>query len=837
MRGSLSGAGSPASGRRPGQPSVRRTPSCAAALFFMIAGAACAADLTVLPPSATLSSAESRQRLIVQSTDGTFQQDVSRQALWETSNPSVARVDEAGMIIPTGNGEAVITATVGGRKATAKVTVKGAAAPVQWSFRNHVIPVLTKSGCNQGACHGALAGKNGFKLTLRGYAPEVDYDALTRQSVGRRVSLAEPTSSLLLQKATFAIPHGGGKRFTPQSIEYRIVAEWVAGGAPGPKRDDPEVAALEVFPAHAVLKTGAEQQLVVRAKYSNGEIRDVTHWVKYSSNNEGVATVDDEGNVKINGQGEAAITLWYSNKVLYARVASPYDQQVPPEAHLSFQPKNFIDELSLAKWRNLNLAPSKPATDDQFLRRAYLDAAGILPTPEEVEEFLADKSSDKRAQLIDRLLERDEYADYWANKWSDLLLVSSRKLRANAMWAFYNWIRDSVKENKPWNQFARDIFTGTGSTRSNGALNYYVLHKDTIELAENVTQAFLSQRLTCARCHNHPMEKWTQTQYYQFANLFSRVGIKNGDLPGENIIYAKAAGDISHPRLLRPLAPTPLDGQPVALDSPEDRRIRFAEWLTSPENDYFARAIVNRVWGNFMGRGLVDPIDDVRATNPASNEELFDAATKDFVANGYDIKHLIRRIMNSATYQLSSEANATNQSDNVYYSKYIVKRLPAEVLLDVLSQVTGVPESFPGYPAGTRALQLPDVRVRSEFLAAFGRPERVICDAAERSSDPSIAQALHVINGETLNKKLSDPNGYVALFQKLGLSDPRIVEHVFLSAFSRYPAGQEAATITAELAKSRGQGVTAEAQREARQQALEDMMWALLTSKEFLFNH
>ena len=320
------------------------------------------------------------------------------------------------------------------------------------------------------------------------------------------------------------------------------------------------------------------------------------------------------------------------------------------------------------------------------------------------------------------MLERDEFVDYWAYKWSDLLLVSSQKLRPNAMRSFYNWIRDSVKENKPWDKFAREIFTSSGNTRQMGELNYFVLHKDPIELAENVTQAFLGQKLTCARCHNHPLEKWTQKQYYQFANLFSRIGFKNGDEPGDTVVFTKATGDINHPRLMKPLPPTPLDGEPMSLDSTADRRVHFANWLTSPKNPFFARALVNRVWGNFMGRGLVEPVDDVRATNPASNEELFAALSKDFIGHGFDVKRLIRTIMNSGAYQLSSEANATNQNDNKYYSKYIVKRLSGEVLLDAMSQVTGVPSRFPGYAVGTRALQLPDTQVKSEFLTSFGRP-------------------------------------------------------------------------------------------------------------------
>jgi hypothetical protein len=706
-----------------------------------------------------------------------------------------------------------------------------------WSFRNHVIPVFTKAGCNQGACHGALAGKGGFKLTLRGYDPEVDYDTLTRQSVGRRITPADPAASLILRKPTMATPHGGGLRIKPDSLEYRIVAEWIAEGTKPPVASDLEVVGLEVTPKQSTLAPGAEQQLKVLAKYSDGSKTDVTRWVKYTSNNEGVALVDDNGHVKMTGHGEAAITLWYSSRVLYSTVTSPYPNKVAPGIYSKFPRKNYIDDFVLAKLKNLNLKPSGEVSDSTFMRRAFLDAAGILPTAEEVEQFLADKDPDKRAKLIDRLLERDEYVDYWSYKWSDLLLVSGRKLRPTAVRAFYNWIHESVQENKPWDQFAREIFTSAGSSRENGALNYFVLHKDPIDLTENVTQAFLGQRLTCARCHNHPLEKWTQKQYYQMANLFSRVGVKNGDDPSEFIVYAKTSGDINHPRLLRPMQPTPLDGDSMSLDSETDRRAHFAKWLTSPSNEMFARSIVNRVWGSIMGRGLADPVDDVRATNPASNEELFAAVTKDFIEHKFDIKHLIRTIMNSAAYQRSADANETNADDNRYYSKYVIRRLSAEALLDAMSQVTGVSTAFSGYPAGTRALQLPDSQVVSQFLNVFGRPARVICDASERSSDPSISQALHAINGDTLNKKLSDPNGYVSLLLKLGLSDNRILEHMTLSAFSRYPTDQEKADWMGLLQKARAVPGSLEQQNLARKQALEDMVWAMLTSKEFVFNH
>jgi hypothetical protein len=794
--------------------------------------------LSVLPSSVDLRGPEARHQFIAQATVDDHQEDWTRTAQWTSSNPAVARVDQTGLVTPVADGEVTITATAqGGGSASAKVRVKGTQAPFTWNFRNDVIAVLTKMGCNSGACHGAAAGKNGFKLTLRGYDPQLDYDTLTRQALGRRISLSEPAQSLMLLKPTMTIPHGGGKRFAPGSLEYRVISEWIAAGTPPPAEKDPQITNLEVYPASATLKPGAEQQIVVRAKYSDGNVRDVTRWVKFSSSDEGVASVDDFGHVKMNGSGEAAITLWYQSRVLYSRLAVSFPNKIDPSVYSKFERRNYIDDYVIAKLKALRIAPSPATSDATYVRRAYLDAAGILPTAEEVENFLVDKSPDKRAKLIDSLLERDEYVDYWAYKWSDLLLVSSRKLRSNTMWSFYNWIHDSVKQNKPWDKFAYEIFTENGNTRQLGALNYFVLHKDPIEITENVTLAFMGQRITCARCHNHPLEKWTQTQYYQMANLFSRVGLKNGDQPGDVIVFAKAAGDINHPRLLKPLAPTPLDGESLPLDSSASRREHFAKWLTSPKNTYFARAVVNRVWANFMGRGLVDPVDDVRATNPASNEELFDAVAKDFVAGGFDVKRLIRTIMNSGAYQLSSESNATNQNDEKYYSKYIVKRLAAEVLLDAMSQVTGVAARFSGYPAGTRALQLPDTQVQSEFLASFGRPKRVICDAAERSSAPSISQALHVINGDTLNKKLSAPDAYPALAIKMGLSDARILDQLFLSAYSRYATEAEKQPMLEVLRKARASSGSTDAQRLARQQALEDMMWAMLTSKEFLFNY
>jgi len=481
------------------------------ALLFIAGALPCAgSDLAILPGTIDLNGPEARQHLLAEAPLPDHQEDWTRKTEWRSSDPKVAIVDANGEVRPIGDGSATITATADGRTATAAVHVKNSKAVYTWSFRNDVIPVMTKVGCNQGACHGALAGKNGFKLTLRGYDPDVDYDTLTRQSVGRRIDPEEPGRSLMLLKPTMVVPHGGGKRFDSNSLEYKILSGWIAEGMPRPRDDDPQVTALEVLPAAVRLTAGAEQQLVVRARYSDGDVRDITRWVKFSSSDEGVASVDDLGHVKMNGNGEAAITLWYSSRVLYSRVSVPYPNKVDAAIYEKFPRHNYIDDLVLDKLKTLNIAPSALADDSTFIRRAYLDAAGILPTSEEVEDFLADKSPDKRQKLIDRLLDRDEFVDYWAYKWSDLLLVSSRKLASNAMWSFYDWIRESVKSDKPWDQFAREIYTSSGNTRQNGALNYFVIHKDPIDIAENATQAFLGQRLTCARCHNHPLEKWTQ---------------------------------------------------------------------------------------------------------------------------------------------------------------------------------------------------------------------------------------------------------------------------------------------------------------------------------------
>lgn len=692
------------------------------------------------------------------------------------------------------------------------------------SFRNDVLPVMSKVGCNSGACHGAAAGRNGFRLSLRGYDPEGDYLALTREALGRRIVKTAPAHSLMLLKPTLTITHGGGKRFEVGSPEYQIIADWIAAGTPPPADSDPQVEHIAVFPARILMQPGAQLQLQVKARYSNGMERDVTRWVKYSSAHESVASVDDQGMVKTRGSGEAAVSVWYASKVSFARVTVPFAHDLAESVFQKTDRFNYIDDLVLEKLQELRIAPSALCTDEEFLRRVHLDTIGVLPTPTEVKSFLADARPDKRRRLIEELLKRPEFVDYWTYKWSDLLLVSSRKLQRNAVWSYYHWVRQGVAENKPWDRFAREVVTATGNTLHNGAANYFVLHKDPIEVTENMSQTFLGMSITCARCHNHPLEKWTQNQYYGMANLFARVSLKNGTEAGEVTVVTSSMGDLTHPRLGKPMLPQPLEGEPLGLDSSKDRRLHLAEWLTSARNPYFARAIVNRVWANFMGRGLVDPVDDLRATNPASNEELFQALTEDFVRRGFDIQHLIRTILQSATYQRSSRTNESNADDDRYYSHYLIRRLPAEVILDAISQVTRIPEEFEGYPLGTRALQLADSQVESYFLSSFGRPPRAVTCECERQDDSNITQALHIINGKTLNDKLRASANLIDQLVQSASSDEALVEEIYLAALSRRPTAEE-------------MGALKPAAAERDRQTLEDLLWAVLTSREFLFNH
>jgi hypothetical protein len=584
-----------------------------------------------------------------------------------------------------------------------------------------------------------------------------------------------------------------------------------------------------------VLTPGAEQQILVRAHFSDGSIQDATPWAKYTASDSTVAVPDDEGRIKVTGNGEGSITAWYLSKIAVATVTVPYANDLAADTFMKAARRNFIDELTLAKLKELNLPPSPRAKDAEFLRRAYLDTIGVLPTVEETRAFLAAPDRDK---LIEALLGRPEFVDYWTHRWGDLLLVSSKRLPAPLMWAYHAWIRNQVAANTPWDRFARQIVTARGGTIENGAGGFFVLQDDPTEMAETVSQAFLGMSIQCAKCHNHPMEKWTNDQYYAFANLFARVRQKTGGRAGNTVIFNASEGELIQPLTNRPRAPQPLDGIAITFDDPRDRREPLADWLTSPENPYFSRAIVNRVWANFVGRGLVEAVDDMRKTNPASNDVLLTALADHLARQNFDLKALMRTILQSETYQRASQTLPGNAREKRFYSHYYPRRVMAEVALDALSQVTGAPTEFkqaqergPGgfaYPVGWRALQLPDTNIDSYFLKSFGRPDRIITCECERTAAPSMSQALHIANGDTLNQKLKAKNNRIEHLIASKTADEKIVEELYLAALSRFPGEAEKSKLLALLAESKDA---------SKREVVEDLYWGILSSKEFLFNH
>jgi hypothetical protein len=785
-------------------------------------------SLTILPEKITLNGAVTRQHLVVERVDDKqFIGEVKEGVTFTSSHPDIVQI-ENGFAIPVANGTATIKATVGKKTLTTKIKVTGMDQSADWTFRNHVQPVLAKFGCSSGACHGAAAGQNGFKVSLRGYDDQGDFLALTRHTLGRRISPAEPAKSLLITKPTGAVPHKGGIKFDTDSLEYKVLSEWIANGTPGPKQEDARIERIEMVPNHVILKPGEEQQILVRAYFNDGRVEDVTRWTKYTDANSEVTNIDEHGNIKVMGYGEGAITAWYLQRIAIATVTAPYTNDVPKSVYTKAPKRNFIDEQVLAKLRSLNLPPSPRASDDEFIRRAYLDTLGILPTAAETKAFLTSTSSKKRDALIEELLNRPEFIDYWAYKWSDLLLVKSEKLKPPAMWAYYNWVRASVASNMPWDEFAREVVTARGSTLENGAANFFILHEEPMVLAETTSQAFLGMSIVCAHCHNHPMEKWTNNDYFGMANLFARVRAKGGTGEGNQIIVDASQGELVQPLTGKPQKPRPLDGEAIDFDSDINRRDHLAKWLTSPENPYFTRAIVNRIWANFYGVGLVESVDDLRKTNPASNDELLTAAADYLAKQKYDLKALMRVILQSETYQRTSDSLPGNADDKRFYSRYYPRRLMAEVMLDAFSQVTGSPSEFKSYPKNYRALQLPDSNIKSYFLSSFGRPDRNATCTCERTDNPSVTQVLHISNGDTVNEKLEAKGNHIEKLLMAKTPPEQIVEDAYLSALSRRPTDKERTRIMEVLQKTD--------EKELRP-VIEDIYWALLSSREFLFNH
>lgn len=783
-------------------------------------------SLAIFPQRIELHGSGSRQRIVVQRV-------VDGKPVGPATN-AVVRVEgasarlEGEFLHPVSDGRATLRAESGKLAAQTDVKVLGIGQEMPWSFRNHVQPVLARAGCSSGACHGAAAGQNNFRLSLRGYDDEGDYRAITRHANGRRVVPSDPGRSLLLLKATGAVPHKGGVRFETNSFEYQVISGWIAQGMPAPTPQDPRIDRIDLYPDQVKLKHGETQQFLVRARFSDGRVEDVTHWAKFTASNGSVVQIDDHGRVTVAGSGESAITAWYLSRIALASVSVPFTNAPAKFGWSKVPRKNFIDEKVLAQLESLNLPPSPRCSDSEFLRRAFLDTLGVLPTADEARAFLKDRRADKRDRLIEQLFARPEFVDYWTYKWSDLLLVQSKKLRGPAMWSFNRWLRKRVEQNTRWDELVRELVSARGSTLDQGAANFYVLHEEPRLMAENTSLAFMGMSINCARCHNHPMEKWTNDQYFKFANLFARVRTKIGSLEGETIVFESEDGEVIQPLTGKSLPPTPLDGEPLPESNAHDRRAHLAEWLVSPENPYFSKSIVNRVWANFFGIGLVMNVDDLRATNPPSNPELMDALARHLAVTKFDLRELMRVILQSETYQRSSQATPANEGDTKYYSRYFPKRMMAEVLLDAISQVTGQPTEFSGFPKGWRAMQLPDANVDSYFLKTFGRPDRERTCECERTSESNVAQVLHLANGATLNSKIASDQGRARKWSSENKSSEDAVEEAYLSALCRPPLPAE---------KERLKKLIDEAGVDGRRAAIEDLYWALLNSKEFLFNH
>ncbi|GAB5402191.1 MAG: DUF1553 domain-containing protein [Aureliella sp.] len=809
--------------------------------------------MRVYPESIELTGPESASRFLIQTVSGELTGPAVDLSTVELSieDPGIARLD-GGRVVAVADGQTqLIIQPKDGSASSVKrvpIQVKQTGTQQRWQFDAHVQSILARQSCNSGACHGALSGKGGFRLSLRGYDSVADHFTITRESLGRRIEPAAPGRSLLLAKPTMAIAHKGGKRLDEDSDDYKILAKWITDGYQGPAENDAPLERVEVLPKALRLAPGQQQNVLVRAHYADGRIEDVTHWAKFSSANETVATVDENGKATILDNGKGTIVVWFASRIATCSILVPYEEQLADTRYQDFQPQNLIDEILLDEWKLLGLAPSPTCSDATFIRRAHLGITGTLPEPQEVLEFISSSSPNRRSELVDKLLSSEQYVDYWSYRWSDLLLVNGTLLRPDAVAAFYTWIREQVAENTPWDEFARQIVLARGESTEQGATNFYAIHQTPEDLTENTCQAFMGLSIGCAKCHNHPLEKWTNDQYYAMANMYSRVRAKgwggdtrNGD--GHRTLVVLQRGDLIQPSTGVPQPPAALDQEPIDIDSTEDRRAALADWLTSEDNRYFSRSIVNRVWASYMGVGLVESVDDLRVSNPASSERLLDALAEYLIAHDYDLKALMRLITTSSVYSRSSQANDSNRNDKRFYCRFFPQRLMAEVLHDGIVSVTGVPSSFtqiefPGadtkttefYDEGTRSIELYDSAVKNYFLKTFGRHQRRITCVCERSDQPTVVQALHLNNGDTINDKLASEKSVIEKWITDKTPIEEIIKHAYLSALSRLPTASERSRVIGLIQEADNAGAT-------RRETLEDLLWSLMTSREFLFTH
>jgi hypothetical protein len=783
--------------------------------------------IEVFPSEIQLTNARDRQSLVVQATqaDG-ITRDVTREATFTLANPGLLRRDGS-IFWPAADGASTMTVAYGGKSATVAVKVAQAKVTPPLSFRLDVMPVFMRAGCNTGSCHGAARGKDGFRISLFGFDPEGDHFRLTREMVGRRVNLAVPSDSTLLEKSIGAVNHTGGKRFEANSELYQTIHSWIEAGAPN---DDvtklPTVVGVDLYPKKAVLDgKGATQQLTARARYSDGTDRDVTGLAVFLTNNDVSAPVTPEGLVTAGARGEAFVMARFETHTVGSQFIV-----LPKGLKFSFpeEPEaNYIDKLVNDKLKKLRIAPSGQCDDETFVRRVALDIVGLPPTIDEYNRFMASTDPNKRSKWIDELLERKEFSEIWVSKWAELLQVRTdptKNVSQKAMFLYYNWLVEKLSKNTPMDEMVQELLGAGGGTFKNPATNFYQLTSELLPLTENVAQVFMGIRIQCAQCHNHPFDRWTQNDYYSFAAFFSQIGRKQGEDYRETIIFNSGGGEVNHPVGGRVMPPKYL-GDEAPNVAGKDRRVELAKWLASPRNPWFATSFANRVWAHFMGVGIVEPVDDFRVSNPATNPELLDALGKHFTDTKYNLKALVRDICNSRTYQRSTHRNESNTEDERNFAHSLVRRLKAETLLDTISAVTETKDKFDGLPLGARAVQIADGGRSTYFLKTFGRATRETPCSCEVKMEPTLSQALHLLNGDTANAKIKQGGLVAKLTTTKKLPEERITD-LYLRAFSRKPTKPELDKLAPLIKNAKDQS-----------QALEDIFWALLNSREFLFNH
>jgi hypothetical protein len=780
-------------------------------------------SLSVYPASIGLKTALDCQSIVVQHTrpDG-LTDDVTADSSLSVADTKIARI-ENGKLFPVADGETKLIVVRGDQRIEVPVTVAEATVQPPISFKNDVMPIFSKAGCNAGSCHGAARGKDGFNLSLYGFDPKGDYNRLTREMMGRRVNTAVPHDCLLMTKSTGAVPHSGGTLMSPDSPSYKTFLRWLDSGAPFDWQPVPSVEKIELYPPSGVLNgPETQQKLNVVATYSDGSTRDVTSLAYFSTSNDNSAKVSQNGVVTGHNRGEAFVMARFDTHTVGSDfIVLPKDEkfvwQDVPEV-------NYVDQLINAKLKKLRVQPSELCSDAEFMRRVSLDICGIVPTPEQVQAFEADTAPDKRAKWIDELLERKEFVEIWLMKWSEMLQVrSTNTVSYKSTLLYYDWLKEKIASNVPVNEMVIELLSAKGGTFSNPATNFFENERDNLKISENVAQVFMGTRIQCAQCHNHPFDRWTMDDYYSFAAFFAQVARKQGDDPRERIIFS-GGGETKHPVTQQVMQPKFLGGETPDVKG-KDRREVLAKWLASSDNPYFAKNLANVVWAHFFGKGIVDEVDDVRVSNPAVNQQLLDELGRMFTDYNYDFKSIVRDICNSRTYQLSTTTNATNATDETNFSHAMLRRIRAEVLLDVISQITNTKNKFKGLPVGSRAVQIADGNTSNYFLTTFGRSSRESVCSCEVKMEPNLSQALHLLNGETVHEKIKK-GGLVKTWLDESKTPEQVIEQMYLRCFSRQPTESETQSLMESVNAA-----------ENKQEALEDVFWALLNAKEFVFNH